>query len=130
MNISQFRELSQLEVALLRRMATCGVPNGDILMAQILAARASPIDEEGSLRLVTSSDRKYGDATGPLITAVQEDVDTVRNYGPYINFILILKNGFIDELEVYKDDGGEIATDFNPDGLSMTWGGPKDSRVF
>ncbi|GLZ75039.1 hypothetical protein Bcon01_80840 [Burkholderia contaminans] len=99
-------------------------------MAQILAARASPIDEEGSLRLVTSSDKKYGDATGPLITAVQEDVDTVRNYGPYINFVLILKNGFIDELEVYKDDGGKIAADFNPDGLSITWGGPKDSRVF
>ncbi|WP_143748108.1 hypothetical protein [Burkholderia sp. JKS000303] len=125
MNTSSFRDLSDLEVAILNRMASCGVPNEETLMAQISTARARQIDGEGSIQLITSSDRKYNDTTGPLITAVQADIDTVQNFGPYINFVLILKDGFIDELEIYKDDGGRIVFDFNPDDFSMTWGGPR-----
>ncbi len=42
------------------------------------------------------------------MNATQKDQDTVNGYGPFINFVLFLKNGHLDELQIYKDDGSAL----------------------
>ena len=105
-------------------MVNTGLPNREILMSQINSSRAKDIDDIGSVKFLVSCDDRYAHVTGPLITAQQEDVDTVPGRGPYINFLLFLCDGVIDQLEIYKDDGSQILTDFDPEKFILTWGLP------
>lgn len=124
MDKEDFRALSDLERRILEVMIHAGLPNDEILMNQINSSRVRNIDEVGSIKFFVSRCDRYADATGPLITAQQEDVDTVPGRGPYINFLLFLCDGIIDELEIYKDDGGAILRAFDPDKFILTWGLP------
>jgi hypothetical protein len=109
---------------MLEAMVRAGLPNSEILMNQINSSRVKDIDDVGSIKFLVSCDDRYAHVTGPLITAQQEDVGTVPGRGPYINFLLFLRDGIIDELEIYKDDGSQILSIFDPDKFILTWGLP------
>lgn len=124
MEKEEFRSLSTLERRMLEAMVRAGLPNSEILMNQINSSRVKDIDDVGSIKFLVSCDDRYAHVTGPLITAQQEDVGTVPGRGPYINFLLFLRDGIIDELEIYKDDGSQILSIFDPDKFILTWGLP------
>jgi len=124
MEDDDFRSLSIIERRMLHAMISTELPDGEILIRQIDSSRVKAIDEVGSLKFSVSCDELYDDVSGPLITAQQEDVDTVPGCGPYINFLLFLRDGVVDELEVYKDDGGRILSTFDPSKFALTWGLP------
>lgn len=124
MSGDRYRELTEIERNILLKLASAGVANQEILVAQINVARVMDLDEFGSLKFELLQCPKYFDASGPLITAQQEDANTVAGFGPYINVLLFLKEGYIDELEVYKDDGGSIASALEPEKFTLTWGLP------
>jgi hypothetical protein len=124
MENDDFRPLSILERRVLHAMIPTELPNGGILIRQIDSSRVRAIDEIGSIEFSVSCDDLYSDVSGPLITAQQEDVDTVLGRGPYINFLLFLRDGVVDELEIYKDDGSRILSTFDPSKFALTWGLP------
>lgn len=124
MEENEFRPLSTLERRVLEAMVGAGLPNSEILIKQVNSSFAKGIDEIGSIKLRVSCSDRYANVTGPLITAQQEDGDTVQGRGPYINFLLFLCDGVIDELEIYKDDGGRILTAYDPNKFILTWGLP------
>ena len=123
-----FRPLSSIERHILNRLTSVVLPDGDFLKRQVDACLVRTIDEFGSLEFSVSSNERYDDADGPLVTAQQEDVGTVPLQGPYINFILFLRGGMLTELQIYKDDGTPIRAIYDPDKFILTWGLPPKTR--
>jgi len=123
-----YRDLNEQERKILLKMASAEVINREILIAQIDVARVNGLDRVGSLKFKLTQCPQYFNTNGPMITAQQEDVDTVAGFGPYINVLLFLKDGYIDELEVYKDDGSEIVSQLDPEKFTLTWGLPPSRR--
>lgn len=128
MEATQFRPLSELERRVLDKLISVISPGGEVLKKQVESAQVKEIDTLGSLEFLVSSTDKYLDATGPLVTAQQEDVDTVPGRGPYINFLLFLRDGTIEQLEIYKDDASPIRSVNNPEKFTLTWGLPPKTR--
>ena len=123
-----FRPLTDTEKGALYKMISVVSSAGEILKKQIESSIVKEIDDLGSLEFSVSTNEKYSDVTGPFITAQQKDVDTVPMVGPYINFLLFLREGTICELEVYKDDGSQIMSACDPDKFILTWGLPPKKR--
>lgn len=124
MEVKQFRPLGDLEMRVMKKLISAISPNSEFLKRQIDSSLVREVDEFGSLEFLVSDQSKYSDVTGPFITAQQEDIDTVPGHGPYINFSLLFRDGIISEFEVYKDDGGQIKSSWNPDKFVLTSGLP------
>ncbi|MBB4226871.1 hypothetical protein GGD56_000691 [Rhizobium mongolense] len=73
---------------------------------QLLSARVSPIDRQGSLQF-----RVVGPAA-PVETRVPTEAHYFdgpdRNGGPAVHLLIHVVEGKLHELEVYKDDGTAI----------------------
>jgi uncharacterized protein DUF6984 len=124
MNQEGFRPLSGMERRILDKLISA-VPSGsDTLKAQLDLSLVKKIDEFGSLEFSISGGHKYSDISGPLITGQQQDVDTIPSHGPYINFILFLRDGTISELQIYKDDGCSVTASYDPNKFILTSGLP------
>jgi hypothetical protein len=109
------RALTPDERLILSKLLSISAPGIEVLRQQMADARAVVSDEYGSISLDVHKAQPGNFSDGPLITATQFDTDTVENYGPKINVILFVKNGFINELQIYKDDGKPIKSRLNPD---------------
>lgn len=118
-----FRCLTVLERNILMRLVSV-IGDNENLIKQVESARVKKIDEYGSLEFDICGTTPYGDISGPLVTAQQEDIDTIAISGPYINFILLLKAGLISELDIYKDDGGRAVASYDPEKFFLSGGLP------
>lgn len=123
MSGKEFRALSQLEKSIIMSLVSV-VDDNENLLKQIESARVKEIDDYGSLKFDGFEAHPYMMVSGPLVTGQQEDVDTIENSGPYINFILLLKDGFMSELDIYKDDGSKAVAMYDPVKFSLCWGLP------
>lgn len=105
MAIDEFRDLTDVELRILDRMMQVPIPQSAVLREQVAAAKVRPLDEFGSLGFKVCRNCLLAQANdGPILSAVQPDEDTVENFGPYVNYILFVKDGLITESQIYKDD--------------------------
>jgi hypothetical protein len=116
LNVSnlQFRPLRTNEREILLKLISAVPAAGEGLRSQVNSCAARELDEYGSLELTVPSPVKLLELSGPIVSAMQEDTDTIPTKGPYINFILFARNGVINELQIYKDDGGAIKSAIDP----------------
>ena len=99
---------------LLHKMASFSPSLTKEISAQIQNSETEIIDDFGSLKITVTSGETLDVQDGPIVNATCNDQDTIDGYGPYVNFILFVKNGYINELQIYKDDGTEIKNKVNP----------------
>lgn len=123
MKRNEFRELNDIELQILRRMMDTAITQVAALGGQIAAAQVKPLDEYGSLEFKVAGGTRVQAPDGPIIDAIQPDADTIESYGPYVNYVLFVKAGFITELQIYKDDGGPIRNPIDPDKIVSAFKG-------
>lgn len=111
---ADYRLLTNLEKAILVKLLSVELPGVEILREQIGRARAQTIDEYGSIALRVESPMRAPFGNGPLVSATQNDRNTVEGQGPFINVLLFIKDGLLQELQIYKDDSGEIIDRIEP----------------
>lgn len=114
MTKTNYRPLSNLEITILEKLLSVDLPEIGILREQISRTKALTVDENGSIKLKVNSPVRARIGDGPLVTATQIDQDTVIGYGPYINVLLFLKKGVLEEVDIYKDDSGKIINPIDP----------------
>jgi hypothetical protein len=114
MSKADYRPLTDAERSMVTKMLSIDVPGIEILREQARVATAKVIDEYGSISFKIDADSRSQFTDGPLISATQADKNTVCGYGPYINIILFIKLGMLNELQIYKDDGSPILERVDP----------------
>lgn len=109
-----YRTLTDPERSILEILLSTDLPGIQTLRDQVAHAKVQVLDECGSLGIKIEDSAPGLFRDGPLITARQPDRDTKDEFGPHINVLLFIKNGFLDELEIYKDDGSPILEPLDP----------------
>ncbi|MGH7053184.1 MAG: DUF6984 family protein [Stellaceae bacterium] len=109
-----YRPLTQSESLILEKLLSIDLPGIQVLRDQVAHARVRTIDECGSLEIKIDDSVPSRFRDGPLISARQSDADTEDEFGPHINILLFIKGGFLEELEIYKDDASPIQVSLDP----------------
>jgi hypothetical protein len=111
---SKFRDLNPLEKELMKKLLDLDLPARDALLAQLNSAQVRTIDESGSLEFSVRAKIDAAVMDGPIVNAVQTDSDSKPDYGPFVNYVLFVKRGRLQELQIYKDDGSIPIEDLDP----------------
>jgi hypothetical protein len=119
------RPLNETEKRILEKLLSLDNPDAKVLRKQIPFCSATDLDEFGSIEIKCHQDDVTNSVHGPFVTGQQEDIDTLPNFGPYINYIIFVDNGRLSELQIYKDDGSVIRQKVDPDKFILTYGTPK-----
>ena len=82
---------------------------------QLNGCRVRIIDDEGSLELEPSEAAK----PAAVEKRIPVEGDAVDEDGIHVHLLLHVVNGFVSELEVYKDDGSTIKRMPRPDDLEV-----------
>jgi uncharacterized protein DUF6984 len=101
---SDFRPLKAAERALLDKLLDCEFPGRDELRRQLDSVAAQQLYNDGTLALRVTSGQP---------TAVKGRVPTEGGCpdldGVIIHVLLHVVNGMMDELEIFKEDGSDVA---------------------
>lgn len=97
------RELTDLERRYLDRLISVDFPGRENVAKQLQSARARPIDEDGSVELVTESNEPAN-----VTKRVPVEGESLDSDGVPIYFLLHVVDSQIRELEIYKADGSPI----------------------
>jgi hypothetical protein len=73
------------------------------------------VDEFGSIKFEAGHGRRVDAPDGPILNGTQSHAESVENYGPFINYVIFMRGGYVEELQIYKDDGGETLDLINPE---------------
>ena len=114
-----YRPLTNWERVVLAKLLSVDVPGIEVLKEQVVQARAITLDEYGSIGINVGARNSARFRDGPLVSATQSDRDTTEGYGPFINIILFVKSGLLNELQIYKDDSGEIINHIDPEKFDL-----------
>lgn len=104
------REISDKEKGILQRMLSAGIPHSEEILEQIEGVSVAVLDNFGSLRFLTEDRNRLNLPDGPIINALQVDQETESDFGPYVNYIIFVKDGRVCELQIYKDDDSPITS--------------------
>jgi hypothetical protein len=108
------RPLSRQEVLLLSALLRQDFPGRDALEQQASHASASPIDENGSLRL-HPPDRPLAAVERRIpVEAEIDDEDGVT-----VHILLHVLDGKLNEIEVFREDSGALRRRIDPDALRL-----------
>ena len=99
----EWRKLSKHEREILERMLQEPFPRADELRRQLASARVKTLDDDGSLGFDTATDVTPGTGYESPVTAVGQDQD-----GVHIEMGLLVQDGKLSELDVWKGDGSAI----------------------
>lgn len=107
---SAFRPLTDAEQQVLTVLLSADFPGKSALQEQATDALAQPIDSEGSLALAPEAGAPSADVVRRIpVEAELEDLD-----GTTIHVLLHVVDGFLNELEVYREDSGAVQRDLSP----------------
>jgi hypothetical protein len=98
-----FREIRAQEAALLERLLAREFPGSAELREQLRTITLVEIDADGSLRLSTRSSVRAAVGRRIPVEASYVDRDGVR-----VHLLLHVVDGYLDELEVLREDSGPI----------------------
>lgn len=108
--ISQdYRPLTPLEREILHLLFRKDFPGKKELIEQIENIQVKVIDENHSLSFLVSSNSRASIKRGIPTEARMKDED-----GIFINVLLHVVDGKLNELEIYKDDGSQIRKKVDP----------------
>lgn len=99
------RPLARKEAAVLRTLLSQPFDGRVELAEQVAGLRVGALDEQGSLRLRTSGGSLSAGAYRVPVEASYTDAD-----GVVAHVLLHVLNGRLHELEVYREDGGQVLT--------------------
>ena len=111
---SDFRPLSELEGQLLAVLLSTDFSGRDALVEQVAAASVREIDRNGSLEFASSVETPAEVARRIPVEAELNDSDSVT-----IHVLLHVVDGFLKELEVYRDDSGRVQRVLVPGDLRL-----------
>jgi len=101
---SDFREPSPTERGLIQRLLEADFAGKSELANQLASCRVREIDSDGSLEFELAA--CYDPA--PVAKRIPVEGDGVDEDGIHVHVLLHVVNGFVKELEIYKDDGSPI----------------------
>lgn len=108
---TDFRPLSDLELAMLQKLLSAQSSGRDALLGQVPDLTARQIDGQGSLKFGPLFDVPRADVAYRVpVEAELDDSDDIP-----IHVSLHVVNGLIDELEIYREDSSSIQRDLSPD---------------
>ena len=109
-----FAPLEEDSVGILRALVAASFPGRDEIVVQLSVARSRRIDDHGCLALSASGAPRAPVLRRVPIEAVADDID-----GMTIHVLLHVVDGYIDELELYREDGQTLLSPVRPDALRI-----------
>ncbi len=110
-----WRPLSETERLTLAKLLTADFPGRTQLLQQAQGALAKTLDAEGSIALRSSVDAPAAQVVRRIpVEAEFEDLDGVT-----VHVLLHVLEGFLDELEFYRDDSAPIQGPVRASGLRL-----------
>lgn len=111
---SDFRPLSDLELRLLLRLTDQKFAGRDDVLEQINGLEVRQIDKHGPLGCLefrVNSTVLLPIKVGPIVEGsyVDDESQADKWSAPRVHFLLHVANGRLSELEIYTDDGSEVA---------------------
>jgi hypothetical protein len=112
--MSQYRAVDEWERGLVERLLQESFPGAAELRAQFQGARARTIDDEGSLEFESQT----GDAA-PVRRRIPIEAEATDTDGVVVHFLVHVVDGRLRELEIFKEDGSAVVTQFRPSDLTI-----------
>jgi len=106
-NRAHWRPLSDTERKVLARLLDVDFPGKGELLEQARELRARTLDAEGGIALLPAASAPAAEVVRRIpVEAEFEDFD-----GTTVHMLLHVVGGFLNELEIYRDDSGSIQRD-------------------
>lgn len=102
----KYRSFSLQESKLLRKLLSIDFPGRDELQAQLGMAECRRIDKNGSLQIRMG----VGSRPAAVIARVPVEGSVLDGDGVVVHVLLHVVNGYMNELEIYKEDGSEVVS--------------------
>jgi hypothetical protein len=106
------RPLTEEELSLLAVLLGADFPGREALREQVGKAKARRVDTEGSLELSVP----VGEAAN-VVRRIPVEAELEDSDGVAIHVLLHVVSGFLNELELFREDGGLIQGPISPDKL-------------
>ena len=103
-SLRNWRKPTPSEFSLLRRLLSKPFEGNEQIRAQLEFAQVAEIDSQHSLRFSTSRDA----TAAKTLERVPVEARATDGDGVTINVLLHVVDGFVHELEIYKDDSSGI----------------------
>jgi hypothetical protein len=110
----EFRVLSGHEQKILERMLAANFPGAKELSAQAATALALSIDDNGSLKFACTGNPAESVVRRIPVEAQLDDTDGIP-----IHLLLHVLDGFLSELEIYREDSAAINHALSPDDFQI-----------
>jgi hypothetical protein len=109
-----FRPLSNLEGQLLAVLLSADFPGRTAIVEQIAFASVREIDDNGSLEFGLSDK-----TPAQVVRRIPVEAELDDSDGVMIHLLLHVVDGFVKELEVYRDDSGRVRRVLAPEVLRL-----------
>jgi hypothetical protein len=114
-NEEQYRAPDEWETAVLNRLLSHDFPERTAVIRQLEGSKVRTVDLEGSIEfLIGPQDAIDPGALGVVVEGEAEDSDGVT-----LHFMLHVARGMVKELEIYREDGGQILGRVNPSSIRI-----------
>ena len=111
----EFKALTPYAEAILVNLLTVEFPGRQEVAHQVATAHARPLDDHGCLELRAASGAPRAEVIRRIpVEAEAPDVD-----GMTIHILLHVVDGYVDELEFFRDDGRRLQGRVQPDALKV-----------
>lgn len=112
------RPLTIVERAILERVLTPRLPGRDELRAQMTTARVSGVCQCGCPSVFFSVDRSLA-PFAPVQNQVAFEAVGTDSDGVKVHFLLHVRDGFLFELDIHREDSGPIRDLPSPNSLAV-----------
>lgn len=112
---AEWRELTTLEKELLERLLAPDFPGKEQLACQLARALVAPIDDDGSIRFKVEG----APPASEVNSRVPSEGEFVDADGIYVHLLLHVVDGYLHELEVFKEDGTRVLDWSNANSMTV-----------
>lgn len=106
--MEDFRKLSSEETKILDFLLQSDFPGCSELKIQLVNCEVKPIDAEGSIAFNILKGERANISKRIPVEAQFKDID-----GIYVHILLHVVDGYLSELEIYKEDGSLVYGDID-----------------
>ena len=110
-----FEALTPFAQAVLAKLLTAEFPGRQEIARQVATAQARPLDDHGCLEFRTGT----GVPRADVIQKVPVEAEIPDADGMTIHILLHVVDGYIDELEFYRNDSGQLQRPIQPNALQV-----------
>jgi hypothetical protein len=111
----EFGPLSESERRILDALFSADFPGKRELMEQANELTARPLDAEGSLALRA----KPGTPAATVERRIPVEAEVEDADGVVVHVLLHVVDGFLDELEIFREDSGPLQRPIDPEALRL-----------